>query len=123
MNPWTYLAIGIVFEVIATSALKLSDGFSETLPTLVCIVSFVIALSALSQTVKSLEIGVVYAIWSGVGITLITIIGLIFFQESVSFSKLFFIALIVVGVIGLQLGSDETPYLDSDANNSDSTSA
>ena len=75
---------------------------------MICIVSFILALIALSQSVKSLEIGVVYAIWSGVGITLITLIGLLFFHESISFAKLFFIALIVIGVIGLQLVTSDT---------------
>ena len=74
MNAWTYLLAGIVFEVIGTTFLKLSDGFSESLYSTLCIVFFVAALFMLSQSVKSIEIGVVYAIWSGVGIALITLI-------------------------------------------------
>ena len=111
MSPWAFLTIGIVCEVIATSAMKASNGFSETFPTMICIVSFILALIALSQSVKSLEIGVVYAIWSGAGITLITLIGLLFFHESISFAKLFFIVLIVIGVIGLQLVTSDTCLL------------
>ncbi len=119
MSPWAFLAIGIVCEVIATTALKLSDGFSETLPTLVCVLSFTIALAALAQSVKSLEIGVVYAIWSGAGITLITLIGLLFFHESVGFAKLLFITLIVIGVIGLQLVTSDVEQDNSVSDNAD----
>lgn len=107
MSPWAFLAIGILCEVIATTALKVSNGFSETLPTVVCVVSFTIALAALAQSVKALEIGVVYAIWSGAGITLITLIGLLFFHESVGFAKLLFITMIIIGVVGLQLVSSD----------------
>jgi len=108
MSAWVYLAIGIVFEVIATSALKLSDGFSQPVPTIVCLLGFLLALAALSQSVKSIEISVVYAIWSGAGIVLITLIGLLFFSESINFLKLLFITLIMVGVVGLQLVGDRT---------------
>ena len=105
MNAWTYLMAGIVFEVIGTTFLKLSDGFSETWPSTLCIVFFVAALYMLSQSVKSIEIGVVYAIWSGVGIAFITLIGAFFFHEVLSYSKIFFIGMIIVGVIGLQMAT------------------
>lgn len=105
MNAWTYLLAGIVFEVIGTTFLKLSDGFSETLPSTLCIIFFVAALFMLSQSVKSIEIGVVYAIWSGVGIALITLIGAVFFHEVLSYSKIIFIGVIIVGVVGLQMAT------------------
>lgn len=122
LSPWAFLTIGIVFEVIATSALKLSNGFTESWATTVCILSFIIALIALSQSVKSLEIGVVYAIWSGLGITLITLIGLVFFGESVTVAKFVFIALIVVGVIGLQIVSPDPVNNSVNSNSSHSSS-
>ena len=102
MNAWTYLAIGIVFEVIGTTSLKLSNGFSDTTWSSVCIACFVAALYVLSVSVKTLDLSVVYAIWSGVGITLISLIGVFFFQEQITFLKLFFIGMIAVGVVGLQ---------------------
>lgn len=102
MNPWTFLAIGIVLEVIGTSSLKLSNGFTEGMWSSLCVACFVAALFMLSQSVKTLDIGIVYAIWSGAGITLISLIGLFFFQEQFSALKVFFIGLIVVGVVGLQ---------------------
>lgn len=105
MNAWTYLAIGIVFEVIGTTSLKLSNGFSNSFWSSVCIACFVAAMYVLSLSVKSLDISTVYAIWSGVGIALISLIGVFFFQEQLTFLKLFFIGLIMIGVIGLQYQS------------------
>ena len=109
MNAWTFLGLGIVFEVIGTSFLKLSNGFSESVPATLCVVFFVMALYMLSQSVRTLEIGVVYAIWSGVGIALITMIGVFFFHESLSIAKLVFISLIVIGAVGLQMVSENKP--------------
>jgi small multidrug resistance pump len=103
MNAWTYLAIGIVFEVIGTTCLKLSNGFTEITWSCLCVACFVAAMYVLSLSVKTLDISIVYAIWSGVGITLISFIGVFFFQEQVTFLKFFFIALIVIGVAGLQI--------------------
>jgi len=97
MSPWTYLAIGIFLEVVGTSCLKVSDGFSNPIPSILCVLCFVAALYSLSISVRSIDIGVVYAIWSGVGIALITLIGAFFFQEALSFSKLLFIGIIMVG--------------------------
>lgn len=107
MNAWIYLALGIVFEVAGTSALKLSQGFTQTVPALVCLLCFGTALYFLSQSVKSLDLGVVYAIWCGVGIVLISLIGVIVFGDNLTFAKLAFISLIVIGVVGLQLSSGD----------------
>ena len=103
MSPWSYLALGIVFEVMGTSALKLSNGFTQPLPSTIVVVGFVLALYMLSQSVKTLDIGVVYAIWSGAGVVLIALIGVFFFKEMVTPMKIMFMALIVIGVVGLQL--------------------
>ena len=105
MNAWFYLSLAIISEVVGTTFLKLSDGFTHAFYTVACLVFFVVALYMLSLCVKHLDISIVYAIWSGVGITLISIIGVVFFHEQITFSKLFFIALIITGVIGLQLVS------------------
>lgn len=102
MNAWTYLILGIVFEVSGTTALKFSNGFTEVWASSICVLCFLVALYCLSLSIKELDISVVYAIWSGVGIAIITLIGVFYFQESMTISKLFFIGLIVAGVIGLQ---------------------
>jgi len=102
MNAWSYLIIGIVFEVVGTTSLKLSDGFSDTMWSSICIGCFIAAMYSLSLSVKTLDISVVYAIWSGVGITFISLIGVFFFQEQFTVLRFAFILLIVVGVVGLQ---------------------
>lgn len=102
MNAWTYLAIGIVFEVLGTTCLKLSNGFTQITWSSLCVACFIASLYMLSLSVKTLDISIVYAIWSGVGIALISLIGVFFFQEHFTFLKLFFIGLIMVGVGGLQ---------------------
>jgi small multidrug resistance pump len=107
MNAWSYLALGIFLEVIGTTCLKLSDGFTNAIPSTACAFCFLAALYCLSFSVKSLEIGVVYAIWSGVGVALITLIGAVYFHEALSYMKILFIGVIVIGVVGLQLVSDD----------------
>lgn len=102
MNAWTYLAIGIVFEVLGTTCLKLSNGFTQITWSSLCVACFIASLYMLSLSVKTLDISIVYAIWSGVGIALISLIGVFFFQEHFTFLKLFFIGLIMLGVGGLQ---------------------
>ena len=108
MSAWTYLAIGIVLEVIGTSCLKFSQGFSHLLPGIAGLVCFLFALICISLSVKTLELGVVYAIWSGCGIAIITLIGIFAFSESVSPQKLLFIGLILIGVVGLQITTESS---------------
>ena len=105
MTAWLYLLLGILFEVSATSTLKLSEGFTRPLPTLLCLFGFAVALFALSKAVQTLEVGVVYAIWSGAGIVLIAMIGVLFYGESVTLMKVLFTLLILVGAVGLQITS------------------
>ncbi len=109
MSAWLYLAFGILFEVIGTSSMKMSNGFTQPLPTIICITGFTFALFMLSQSVKSLDISVVYAIWSGAGVALIAMIGVFFFGEIMTPRRLFFLLLIIAGVIGLQLSEDPSP--------------
>ncbi len=87
---------GILFEVSGTYGLKLYDDFSNVITS---IVFFAIALVNLSA--KTLDVSIVYAIWSGVGVVLVTVIGALFFAEQVTLTKLFFITLILVGVLSL----------------------
>ena len=103
MNAWLYLSIGILFEVMGTSALKLSNGFTVLIPSLFCVVCFTTALYSLSLSIKTIDISIVYAIWSGAGIALISIISIIFFHEKMTVLKLTFLSLIIIGVVGLQI--------------------
>lgn len=100
-----YLGLAILAEVIATSALKTSDGFSRLWPSLITVVAYGIAFYLLSQTLKRMEIGVVYAIWSGAGTAAMALVGYWVFNEQLDTLKVISIGLIVLGVIGLNAGS------------------
>jgi small multidrug resistance pump len=105
-RSYVLLAIAIVAEVIATSALKASDGFSRGAPSLVVVVGYGIAFTALSQCLKSgLSDGVAYAIWSGVGIILIAGIGAVVYHERVDAAAVAGFGLIVAGVVVINLFS------------------
>ena len=103
---WLYLAIAILSEVIATSALKASDGFTRWLPSIIVIVGYASAFYFLSLTLRAIPLGVAYAIWSGVGVALITLIGWIVYQQSIGLGEIIGIGLIVSGVIVLNLFSE-----------------
>ncbi|GAB4398691.1 MAG: SMR family transporter [Rhodoferax sp.] len=104
-HPWLTLAIAIVTEVMATSALKASDGFTRLLPSLGAVAGYMVSLYCLSLTQRSIAVGVVYAIWSGVGIVLISLMGWALFDQVLSLRAWTGIALIVAGVAVLQLGA------------------
>jgi len=98
------LALAIAAEVVATSALKVSYGFTRLWPSVLTVVAYGVAFYLLSQTLKRMEIGVVYAVWSGAGTALMALVGYWFFQEQMSLVKALSIGLIVVGVAGLNMG-------------------
>lgn len=99
------LALAIVSEVIATVSLKLSEGFSKTVPSIVVVTGYVVAFTAMSAVLKlGLPVGVVYAIWAGAGVALVAIIGAVFLGESITALQIGGIALIIGGVVALELG-------------------
>ena len=105
-RSYTLLVIAIVAEVIATSALKASYGFSRWAPSLVVVVGYAIAFTALSMSLKAgLSVGVAYAIWSGVGIILIAAIGAVVYGERVDGPAVVGFGLIVAGVVVINLFS------------------
>ncbi|MDB5771081.1 MAG: small multidrug resistance pump [Burkholderiales bacterium] len=106
MNPaWLMLAVAITAEIIATSALKLSDGFTRLWPSLLVICGYGLSFYLLAQVLKTLEVGIVYAVWSGVGLAAIALIGVVWFNETVSLMKLAGLFSILVGVVLLNLAS------------------
>jgi small multidrug resistance pump len=107
---WLFLAIAIVAEVIATSALKASEGFTRTLPSVLVVAGYGIAFYMLSLTLRSIPMGVVYAIWSGAGIVLITLVGYFMFRQRLDLPALIGIGLIVAGVLVMQLFSKATAH-------------
>ncbi len=102
---WGLLSLAIVTEVIATTALKSSNGFTKLTPSIIVIIGYVISFYMLSITLKSLPMGITYAIWSGVGIVLISLIGWLYFKQQLDTASLIGMALIVVGVIVINVFS------------------
>lgn len=98
---WIFLSLAIVFEVAGTTSLKYSKGFTLLLPSVLLILFYSASFYFLSKALLKLEVGLSYAIWSGLGTALITILGVILFKDVLSPGKIFFLVLIVVGVIGL----------------------
>ena len=103
--PYLYLAIAIVSEVIGTSALKATEGFTRLAPSAIVVVGFGVSFSVLALALKSLPVGVAYAIWSGVGVALITLIGWLAFGQRLDAPALAGIALIVGGVVVIRFFS------------------
>lgn len=108
MRQWLFLTVAIVSEVVATSALKASDGFTRFVPSSIVVAGYAIAFYCLSLTLRTIPIGVVYAIWSGVGIALISIIGWLAFGQRLDSPAIVGICLIISGVMVLNLFSSST---------------
>ncbi|MDQ0506261.1 DMT family transporter [Xanthobacter agilis] len=102
---YLYLAVAIVAEVIATSALKSTDGFTRLVPSLVVGFGYVVAFYCLSVTVRELPVGVVYAIWSAVGIVLVAAFAWIYLGQALDWPAIVGLGLIVVGVVVVNLFS------------------
>lgn len=105
MQQWVFLSVAIVSEVIATSALKASEGFSRLWPSLLVVTGYVIAFYFLSLTLRTVPVGVAYAIWSGAGVALIALIAWVFLGQSLDIPAIIGLLLIVTGVIVLNLFS------------------
>jgi len=100
---WFYLILAIVSEVAGTLSMKLSNGFTRLVPTLVMIVCYVFCFTALTLALRRLEVSIAYAIWAGVGTALVALAGILLFNEGVNWLRIVSILLIVAGVIGLNL--------------------
>lgn len=96
---WVYLAVAIVSEVIATSALKSTSGFTRLWPSVIVIAGYTSAFYFLSLTLRSIPVGVAYAIWSGVGLVLIAIVGWIVYDQKLDVAAILGMVLIVVGIV------------------------
>ena len=98
------LAGAILAEVLGTTAMKYSDGFSKLWPSLITGLSYVVAFVLLAQTLKTMSVGTTYAIWAGVGTAAIAAIGIVFIGEPVTAAKVIGIVLVITGVVVLNLG-------------------
>ena len=102
---WLYMGVAIVAEVIATSALKASSGFSQPLPSLITVAGYAIAFYCLALTLKTIPVGMAYAIWSGAGIVLISLVAWLVFGQKLDVPALIGMGLIVAGVLVIQIFS------------------
>jgi small multidrug resistance pump len=98
---WLYLSIAIVSEVVGTSALKSSDGFTKLLPSILVILAYVTSFYFLSLTLRVIPVGIAYAIWSGVGIVLLSLIGWFLYGQKLDLPAFMGIGLITAGVVVL----------------------
>lgn len=106
MNPaFAYLAIAIISEVIATSALKASEEFTRLIPSLVVVIGYGVSFYFLALVLRTIPVGLAYAIWSGLGIVLVTIIGVILYKQIPDTAALTGMALIIAGVVVINVFS------------------
>ena len=105
MKSWIFLAIAIVSEVIGTSALKASDGFSRLWPSVLVVLGYAVAFYCLSLTLRTIPVGVAYAVWSGLGVVLITLVAWLFLDQKLDLPALLGMGLIVAGVLVMNLFS------------------
>jgi small multidrug resistance pump len=105
MQSWLYLFLAIILEVAGTTSMKLSEGFTKTIPSIVMFVFYILSLIALTFALRKFDMSIAYAIWAGLGTALITMIGILYFKESISLIKIASIALIIIGVVGLHLSN------------------
>jgi small multidrug resistance pump len=101
---WLLLGFAIILEVIGTTCLKLSHGYSRLVPTILVFVFYGLSMGLMSIVMKRIDVSVTYAIWSGMGTALIAAIGVAFFGEALSAVRAAAIALIIVGVVMLNVG-------------------
>ena len=103
---WFYLGIAIVAEVIATSTLKTTENFTRLWPSLIVVAGYGVAFYCLTLTLKSIPVGVAYAVWSGVGIVLVALVAWFWHKQTLDLPAIIGMALIVAGVIVMNLFSN-----------------
>ncbi len=102
---WIYLTLAILSEVIATSSLKSSEGFTKLFPSLLVIAGYGLAFYLMSLTLKEMPVGIAYAVWSGIGVAFISLIGYFFYHQKLDMPAIIGIALIVCGVLVINIFS------------------
>ena len=105
MQPWVFLSIAIISEVIATSCLKASEGFTRFWPSVVVVIGYLLAFYLLSLTLKTIPVGIAYAVWSGVGIVLIAMVGWLFLGQSLDMPAIIGLVFIITGVMVINIFS------------------
>ncbi|HWB00281.1 MAG TPA: multidrug efflux SMR transporter [Pirellulales bacterium] len=101
---WLYLMFAILFEVSGTTCMKASEGYTKLLPTIGTVSFYLASFTLLGLALKYLNVGIAYAIWAGLGTVIVAGIGALWFRESLTWLQVASIALVVLGVVGLNLG-------------------
>ena len=107
---YLYLSIAIVAEVVATSALNASQGFTRLWPSVTTVLGYCVAFYALSQTLRTIPMGIAYAVWAGVGIVLIALVGALFFKQPPDFPAMLGMGFIIAGVVLVTLVSSTASH-------------
>lgn len=107
---YLFLGIAIIAEVIATSALRAAEGFTVLLPSAIAVVGYVVAFYFLSLTLKTMPVGVAYALWSGVGIVLVSLVALVVYKQVLDLPAMLGMGLILAGVVVINLFSKTTGH-------------
>ena len=110
MSPWLTLAVAIVAEVIGTTALKASDGFTRLWPSAIVMVGYGVSFYCLSLVLRSIPVGITYAVWSGLGIVLISLVAFAVYGQRIDLAGLIGMGLIIAGVLVLNLFSRSAPH-------------
>ncbi|MEG7447874.1 multidrug efflux SMR transporter SsmE [Serratia marcescens] len=110
MSAFMYLTMAIVAEVIATTMLKASEGFTRLCPSLLVVLGYGVAFWGLSMVVKSMPLGIVYAIWSGMGIVLVSVAAVFVYQQKLDWPAIVGMGLIIAGVLVINLLSKATVH-------------
>jgi len=105
MQNWLFLSVAIVAEVIATTALKSSEGFSRPLPSIIVVVGYLIAFYFLSLTSNTIPVGVAYAVWSGVGLMLIALVSWWLYGQKLDLATITGMCMIMAGILVINLFS------------------
>jgi small multidrug resistance pump len=105
MHPWLFLVSAIALEVAGTTSMKLSQGFTRFVPSVLLFVCYMASFVALTLALKKIEVSVAYAVWAGVGTALVAAIGVVYFREELTALKLISLLFIIVGVVGLNLSA------------------
>lgn len=105
MNKWIFLGLAIISEVVATTSLKSTEGFTKLVPSIIVVIGYTAAFYFVSLTLDTLPVGVVYAIWSGVGIALVAIISVIVLDQKLDAGAIVGMGLIIAGVVVMRVFS------------------
>ena len=105
MNYWIVLFVAILGEVIGTTALKVSDGFSQFVPSLVVVLGYGVSFYCLALALRSIPLAIAYAVWSGVGVVAVSLVGWRLFEQKLNLWSIVGMALVVIGIVILNLSS------------------